>query len=185
VPSLPLFMIHAISPPPRIRWPAAGLATSVASLWYDAAVAASSSVAFASTAQSAPRRPAWRGFRSSVAAGVLLLVGAGAALPHRQEIGEPGHEHALRAIRVADAALHPAAPAHFESSGARLHPVCVACTLQARTPSLQSAPAGAAPAIRYTSAVSLRSAAPAPRVAIRLGPARASPHSASAHPAAL
>jgi hypothetical protein len=113
-----------------------------------------------------------------------VLVGGAAALPHCQEIGEPGHESALRATRVADAAMHPAAPAHFESSGARLHPACIACMLQARTPSPQTAFAGVAPALRHTSIALLHRAAPASRVAIRLGPARASPHSAPAQPTA-
>ena len=112
-------------------------------------------------------------------------MGAGITLPHCHEIGEPGQERSLRATRLADAALHPAAPAHFESSGARLHPACVACLLQARTPSPQAAPAVVAPSMRHSAADLLPSAAPASRVAIRLGPARASPRPASAQPSAV
>jgi hypothetical protein len=154
-------------------------------LCYHAAVAAASRAHLASTPHSVPRGPDGHAFRSAIAVAALLLVGAGVTLPHCHETGEPGQERALRATSLADAALHPAAPAHFESSGARLHPACVACLLQARTPSLQTAPAVVAPSLRDTSVDVLPSAAPASRFAIRLGPARASPRPTSAPPSAL
>jgi hypothetical protein len=128
---------------------------------------------------SAPRRSS-RPFRSSVAACALLLVGTGAALPHTAEIGLPGHEHALQETRVADRALHPAAPAHVEASGARLHPPCIACWLQARTLSLLAARASTAPAMPHTPGVQLLHACPSSRVAVGLAPARASPAAAPA-----
>lgn len=122
----------------------------------------------------ASRRPlvssSWqRGFLVLV---TMVALGLGSAAPH-----DPAEEASggLARVEIAEGAIHPEAPAHFESARVEVHPGCVACLAQVQTggiplplpagqPFLAQAGRIAAPADRSPS-----------REIQRLGPARAPP----------
>lgn len=68
---------------------------------------------------------AWRQPLLALLAGLALAFGMLA--PHDLAVEQAG---AVSTVEIAETAVHPGAPAHFEDSEIKVHPGCVGCLLQ-------------------------------------------------------
>jgi hypothetical protein len=113
---------------------------------------------------------AWRRRLFAVLAGLALALGMLA--PHDVAVEEAG---AIVKVEIAETAIHPHAPAHFEDAEFKVHPACVGCLLQLGTSTvLKPPPAPMSPLPRDGSLVA-PAAHPSSAQLRRLGPARAPP----------
>lgn len=68
---------------------------------------------------------AWRRPLFALLAGLALAFGM--AVPHDEAVEQAGM---VSKVEVAETAVHPGDPAHFESAELKIHPGCMACLLQ-------------------------------------------------------
>ncbi|MFL6234441.1 MAG: hypothetical protein ACJ76N_15015 [Thermoanaerobaculia bacterium] len=71
-------------------------------------------------------QPSWRRAALAFLACAALMLGM--AVPHDMAAEQAGTVK----VEVAETAIHPHSPAHFEDAEFKLHPPCVACLLQAQ-----------------------------------------------------
>jgi len=67
----------------------------------------------------------WRRPLLALVAGLALALGAVA--PHDMAVERTG---LVSPVEIAETAVHPGAPAHFEDATIKVHPGCTACLLQ-------------------------------------------------------
>jgi hypothetical protein len=75
---------------------------------------------------SAPQ-PSWRRTALTFLACVALVLGM--VVPHDMAAEQAG---VAAKVEIAESAVHPHSPAHFEDAEFKVHPPCVACLLQAQ-----------------------------------------------------
>jgi len=68
---------------------------------------------------------AWRRPLCALFAGLALAFGM--AVPHDEAVEQAGM---VSKVEIAETAVHPGDPAHFESAELKVHPGCTACLLQ-------------------------------------------------------
>jgi hypothetical protein len=73
-------------------------------------------------------RIAWR--QPAVASLACLVLAVGLVAPHDMAEERTG---SFARVEIAESAVHPSAPAHFEDGEFRVHPPCPACLLQIQT----------------------------------------------------
>jgi hypothetical protein len=78
---------------------------------------------------------AWRRTLLALVAGLALAFGMVA--PHDVAVELAG---VVSQVEIAETAVHPGAPAHFEASELKTHPGCVACLLQLGSSTVLSLP---------------------------------------------
>ncbi|MFL6260630.1 MAG: hypothetical protein ACJ76Y_13025 [Thermoanaerobaculia bacterium] len=78
------------------------------------------------TSHTPTSQPSWRRAASAFLACAALVLGM--AVPHDMAAEQAGSVK----VEVAETAVHPHSPAHFEDAEFKLHPPCVACLLQAQ-----------------------------------------------------
>jgi hypothetical protein len=115
---------------------------------------------------------AWYRPLLALVAGLALAFGMSA--PHDMAVELAG---VVSPVEIAETAVHPGDPAHFEDAELKLHPGCVACLLQLGSSSVLSRPPAPLPPLSQGSdfvapIARLSSAKPS-----LLGPARAPPFS--------
>jgi hypothetical protein len=71
--------------------------------------------------------PSWQ--RSALAFLACLALVLGMAAPHDLAVEQAGPS---ARVEIAESAIHPGSPAHFETAELKVHPPCVACLLQAQ-----------------------------------------------------
>src|SRR5436305_4161178 len=71
-------------------------------------------------------QPSWRRAALAFLAGAALVLGM--AVPHDMAAEQAG----AAKVEIAERAVHPHSPAHFEDGEFKIHPPCVACLLQAQ-----------------------------------------------------
>ena len=112
----------------------------------------------------------WRRPLLALLAGVALALGM--AAPHDMAVELAG---TVSQVEIAETAVHPGAPAHFENAEIKVHPGCVACLLQLGSSTvLKHAPAVLPPSPRgsYVAALNAQLSSAKPSLP---GPARAPP----------
>lgn len=72
-------------------------------------------------------QPSWR--RAALACLACVALVLGMALPHDMAAEQAG---IAARVEIAESAVHPHSPAHFEDAEFKVHPPCVACLLQAQ-----------------------------------------------------
>jgi hypothetical protein len=119
-----------------------------------------------------PSPPSWRRSLLALLAGIALAFGAVA--PHDQALEGTGKS--LTPTVVAETALHPGDPAHFEASSTEIHHVCVACLLQIQSRGqIAGSPSSTLPPLAWDAGISsLTEQASSPGLR-RTGPPRAPP----------
>lgn len=73
-------------------------------------------------------QPSWRRAALAFLASVALVLGM--VVPHDMAVEQAG---VVAKVEIAESAVHPHSPAHFEDGEFKVHPPCVACLLQAQT----------------------------------------------------
>jgi hypothetical protein len=110
--------------------------------------------------------------RGVVAFLAFLALALGSTAPHDMAVEYAG---AGSQVEIAESAVHPSDPAHFEAAEIKVHPGCVACLLQLETRTvLGHSPRPLPPLARVASRTALVEAVPA-SIACLFGPARAPP----------
>jgi hypothetical protein len=113
----------------------------------------------------------WRRPLLALVAGLALVFGAVA--PHDMAVERAGG--VSRIIEIAETAVHPDAPAHFEEATIEVHPGCTACLLQLGSSTVLGRPLAATstlPSCGNVAASLTRISSAAPSLS---GPARAPP----------
>ena len=72
-------------------------------------------------------QPSWR--RAALAFLACAALVLGMVVPHDMAVEQAG---AVAKVEIAESAVHPHSPAHFEDGEFKIHPPCVACLLQAQ-----------------------------------------------------
>jgi hypothetical protein len=115
--------------------------------------------------------------RGAVAFLAFLALTLGSIAPHDMAAEQAG---AGSKVEIAESAVHPGDPAHFEAAEIKVHPGCVACLLQLETRTvLGHSPLPLPPLARDAGLATLVEAVPA-SIACLFGPARAPPISSPA-----
>lgn len=109
--------------------------------------------------------------RAAVAFLAFLALALGSLAPHDMASEQAG---AGARVEIAESAIHPGDPAHFEDAEIRVHPGCVACLLQLGSRIVLGHPPVPLPLVRDTSLPTLVEAVPSADVSLS-GPARAPP----------
>src|SRR6185295_7208745 len=113
---------------------------------------------------------AWRRPLCALFAGLALAFGM--AVPHDEAVEQAGM---VSQVEIAETAVHPGDPAHFEDAELKVHPGCAACLLQIGSSTILGCP----PALSTPLPPVGRAAAPVARAASAnptlLLPARAPP----------
>jgi hypothetical protein len=117
-----------------------------------------------------PTLPAW--LRGAVAFLAFLTLALGSVAPHDIAVDQAGRGSR---VEIAESAIHPSAPAHFEAAEIKVHPGCVACLLQLQTRTvLGHAPVPQPPVARGASVAAPIDGVPSSTPSL-CGPARAPP----------
>ena len=109
--------------------------------------------------------------RAVVAFLAFLALAMGSLAPHDMAVEQAGSGSK---VEIAESAIHPGDPAHFEDAEIKVHPACVACLLQLGSRIVLGHPPVPRPLVRDTSLPTLVAAVPVTDVSL-LGPARAPP----------
>jgi hypothetical protein len=80
-------------------------------------------------------QPSWRRAALAFLAAFALMLGM--AAPHDAAVEQAG---VVAKVEVAERAIHPRSPVHFEDAEFKLHPPCVACLLQAQAGTVLAPP---------------------------------------------
>lgn len=114
--------------------------------------------------------PSWRRILLVLVTGVAL--GMASVSPH-----DPAEEVTgrLGPVEIAKSAVHPEAPAHFESAEVEIHPGCVACLAQLQTGSIPIFLPAGLPVLLENGAIAASTDQSFSLESRRLGPARAPP----------
>jgi hypothetical protein len=119
-----------------------------------------------------PSPPSWRRSLLALLAGIALAFGAVA--PHDQALEGTGKS--LTPALVAETALHPGDPAHFEASSTEIHHACVACLLQIQSRGqMAGSPASTLPPVAWDTGLGALTEQPSSPGLRRAGPPRAPP----------
>jgi hypothetical protein len=79
------------------------------------------------TSHTSTSQPSWH--RAAIAFLACVALVLGMAVPHDMAAEQAG---AVARVEIAESAIHPHSPAHFEDAEFKVHPPCVACLLQAQ-----------------------------------------------------
>lgn len=113
---------------------------------------------------------AWR--RTVVAFLACLALAFGMAAPHDLAVEQTG---AFVKVEIAESAVHPGAPTHFEDAEFKVHPACPACLLQIQTGTTLGRLPAALPLPAQDGEVAVLAQRVPSREIPLLGPARAPP----------
>ena len=113
---------------------------------------------------------AWHRPLLALLAGLALAVGMLA--PHDVAVEQAG---AVSTVEIAETAVHPGAPAHFEDSEIKVHPGCVGCLLQLGSSTVLKPPAAPVSPLSRDSRVVVPADQLSSAQLRLLGPARAPP----------
>lgn len=115
-------------------------------------------------------QPSWR--RAALAFLACAALVLGMVAPHDMAAEQAG---VAAKVEIAESAVHPHSPAHFEDAEFKVHPPCVACLLQAQTGTVLCPPPAAQKPLAREAGIPLQ-----PRLLTSVevpltGPARAPP----------
>jgi hypothetical protein len=114
--------------------------------------------------------PAWR--RGAVAFLAFLALALGSVAPHDMAADHVGRGSK---VEIAESAIHPQDPAHFEAAEIKVHPGCVACLLHAETRTVLGHPPVPLPPLERGASVAAPIEAVPSSTPSLFGPARAPP----------
>ncbi|HEV8582508.1 MAG TPA: hypothetical protein VGX68_25865 [Thermoanaerobaculia bacterium] len=113
---------------------------------------------------------AWRKPLLALLAGLALVLGM--AAPHDVAVEQAG---AVAKLEIAETAVHPDAPAHFEAAELKVHSGCVGCLLQLGANTVLKPPPAPLSPLSRDGRMATPAAYPSSTQLRRLGPARAPP----------
>ncbi|HEY4573685.1 MAG TPA: hypothetical protein VIJ26_06980 [Thermoanaerobaculia bacterium] len=114
-------------------------------------------------------QPSWRRAALAFLAGAALVLGM--AVPHDMAAEQAG----AAKVEIAESAVHPHSPAHFEDGEFKIHPPCVACLLQAQAGTVLCPPPAAQKPLAREAGTPLQPRLHASEETPLTGPARAPP----------
>jgi hypothetical protein len=115
-------------------------------------------------------QPSWRRAAIAFLACVALMLGM--AVPHDMAAEQAG---TVAKVEIAESAIHPHSPAHFEDAEFKVHPPCVACLLQAQAGTVLCPPPSAQKPLAREAGTPVRPRCLASGEIPLTGPARAPP----------
>src|SRR5215813_8549515 len=115
-------------------------------------------------------QPSWRRMALAFLACAALVLGM--AVPHDMAAEQAG---VAAKVVIAESAVHPHSPAHFEHGEFKVHPPCVACLLQAQTGTVLCPPPAAHKPLAREAGTPLQPRLLASGETPLTGPARAPP----------
>src|SRR3954466_14835238 len=121
------------------------------------------------TTSHTPLQPSWRRAALAFLAGAALVLGM--AVPHDMAAEQAG----AAKVEIAESAVHPPSPAHFEAGEFKIHPPCVACLLQAQAGTVLCPPPAAQKPLAREAGTPLQPRLFASGETPLTGPARAPP----------
>jgi hypothetical protein len=115
-------------------------------------------------------QPSWRRMALAFLACAALVLGM--VVPHDMAVEQAG---AVAKVEIAESAVHPRSPAHFEDGEFKIHPPCVACLLQAQAGTVLCPPPAAQKPLAREAGTPLQPRLFASGETPLTGPARAPP----------
>jgi hypothetical protein len=115
-------------------------------------------------------QPSWRRAALAFLACAALVVGM--VVPHDMAAEQAG---VVAKVEIAESAVHPHNPAHFEEGEFKIHPPCVACLLQAQAGTVLGPPPAAQKPLAREAGTPLQPRLLASGEIPSTGPARAPP----------
>jgi len=121
------------------------------------------------TSHTPTSQPSWR--REALAFLACAALVLGMVAPHDMAAEQAG----TAKVEIAESAIHPHSPAHFEDAEFKVHPPCVACLLQAQAGTVLCPPPSAQKPLAREAGVLAGASLPASAETPLTGPARAPP----------